>query len=28
MPEGLEAGLNPQDIANLLEFITTAQADK
>lgn len=28
MPEGLEAGLKPQDLANLLEFITTANADK
>lgn len=28
MPEGLEAGLAPQDLANLLEFITTATADK
>jgi lambda repressor-like predicted transcriptional regulator len=24
MPEGLESGLTPQDVANLLEFITTA----
>jgi putative heme-binding domain-containing protein len=28
MPEGLESGLKPQDLANLLEFITTASADK
>ncbi len=28
MPEGLESGLKPQDLANLLEFITTANADK
>jgi putative heme-binding domain-containing protein len=28
MPEGLEAGLTPQDLANVLEFITTAGADK
>jgi putative heme-binding domain-containing protein len=28
MPEGLEAGLKPQDFANLLEYISTANADK
>ncbi len=28
MPEGLEAGLKAQDFANLLEYITTANADK
>lgn len=28
MPEGLEAGLTKQDLANLLEYITTANADK
>ncbi|MDB6022859.1 MAG: Heme-binding protein [Pedosphaera sp.] len=28
MPEGLEAGMKPQDLANLLEFISTANADK
>ncbi|HZQ47077.1 MAG TPA: HEAT repeat domain-containing protein, partial [Verrucomicrobiae bacterium] len=28
MPEGLEAGLKPQDLANLLEYIATANADK
>jgi len=28
MPEGLEAGLTKQDLANLLEFISTANADK
>lgn len=28
MPEGLEAGLQPQDFANLLEYISTANADK
>ena len=25
MPEGLEAGLTPQDVANLLEFLVTAR---
>jgi putative membrane-bound dehydrogenase-like protein len=28
MPEGLEQGLTRQDFANLLEYISTAQADK
>lgn len=28
MPEGLEQGLTPQDFANLLEYISTAEADK
>ncbi len=28
MPEGLEQGLAPQDLANLLEYISTARADK
>jgi putative membrane-bound dehydrogenase-like protein len=28
MPEGLEAGLTQQDLANLLEYISTANADK
>jgi putative heme-binding domain-containing protein len=28
MPEGLEAGLKPQDFANLLEFLLTAPAEK
>jgi putative membrane-bound dehydrogenase-like protein len=28
MPEGIEAGLKPQDFANLLEFLTTAPAEK
>ncbi|HZV34168.1 MAG TPA: hypothetical protein VFB72_06280, partial [Verrucomicrobiae bacterium] len=28
MPEGLEAGLSAQELANLLEFITTATANK
>ena len=26
MPEGLEQGLTPQDFANLLEYIATADA--
>ena len=25
MPDGLEAGLNPQDLADLLEFVGTAE---
>ena len=28
MPEGLEQGLTPQDFANLLEYISTAEAGK
>jgi putative membrane-bound dehydrogenase-like protein len=28
MPEGLEQGLTPQDMANLLEYIATAEASK
>ncbi|MEP6663496.1 MAG: c-type cytochrome, partial [Verrucomicrobiota bacterium] len=28
MPEGLETGLQPQDLADLLEFILTANAEK
>jgi putative heme-binding domain-containing protein len=28
MPEGLEQGLGQQDLANLLEYISTANADK
>jgi putative heme-binding domain-containing protein len=28
MPEGLEQGLQPQDLANLLEYISTADAAK
>ena len=28
MPEGLEAGLSPQDVADLLEFVTTAKRDE
>jgi putative heme-binding domain-containing protein len=28
MPEGLEQGLSPQDVANLLEYISTAEASK
>ena len=28
MPEGLEAGLTPQDMANLLEYVATATPPK
>jgi putative heme-binding domain-containing protein len=28
MPEGLEAGVTPQDVANLLEYIVTAEEPK
>jgi putative heme-binding domain-containing protein len=28
MPEGLEQGLTPQDVANLLEYITSVEEPK
>jgi len=28
MPEGLETGLAPQDLANLIEYIETAEPEK